>query len=361
MRVRVAIGVVVAILIAGAIAIAKMRTPSEAPVEDEVIDTRADDDEAAGLRALDAGALDEARVKLAAAYERTDRASVRFLLARAFGEHVMRATITDTGALVSLSPDGALLAIAHDTELVVWTTDPVRRAHVLPIAATAVAWNPKDATQLIVTSAAGAQYYDARGRGSVIEGVPGGITQLAWGTRARAVIADARAVDPASKLALADLSPPRDAVPLAARPLAISATHALVCREACELVSAHGEIEVPIEGPKLAAFADDRVAIATATELVVVDLLGRELARIEGAFDALDLSSDGTRLVTSAASTQIWSAETGALLETIPAPMRAISRDGTWLVTRQEAGLQLWSLALETRSPAQVKTAVTRK
>jgi hypothetical protein len=356
MRMRIAVATA-AIGIAGviAIAIAWTRTPADVEPEDDGRDERSRDLEARGRRALDAGRTDEALVQLADAYELADRATTRFLLARAFGAHGARGTIADTSALTSLSPDGALLAIAHDTELAVWTTEPARRTGQLALTAPvgAIAWNPKDPTQLVVAGAAGAQFYDVtRGRASVIEGVPGRIEQLAWGMRARA------AIDQGGKFSLADLSPPRESLALAARPVAITAAHALVCAEVCEIVSINGEIEIPIAAQR-AVFADDRVAIASATEVVVVDLLGREVARVEGSFTEIALTGDGTRLATSAGDeTQIRDAESGDVLEVIAAPMRALSRDGAWLATQTATGLQLWQLGLERRTPAEVQAIV---
>lgn len=357
MRVRL---VVATVAIAGAIAgaIAWTRASRDVEPEDEPREEPSRDDEAHALEArgraaLDAGRTAEALAHLAGAYEIANRASVRFLLARAFGAHGERGTIDDAGALISLSPDGALLAVAHAAELVVWTTAPPRRTGQLALTspAVALAWNPKDPRQLVVAGAAGAQFYDVTyGRASVIDGVPGQIAQLAWGTRVRA------AIEQNGAFALADLSPPRETLALAGRPLAVNADHALVCGDvACELVSAHGEIEIPITA-RLAVFGDDRVAIASATEVVVVDFLGRELARVDGAFTAIALTGDGTRVVTSTAeATRISDAETGDVLETIPQPLRAMSRDGTWLVTGE---LRLWHLPLEARTPAEVRALV---
>jgi hypothetical protein len=356
MRMRIAVATV-AIGVVGAIAlaIAWTRTPAELEPEDDGREDRSRELEARGRQALDAGRTDEALVHLAAAYELGDRATIRFSLARAFGAHGARGTIADTSSLVALSPDGALLAIAHDSELVAWTTEPARRMGRLALTAPvdALAWNPKDPTQLVVAGAGGAQFYDVtRGRASVLEGVPGRIEQLAWGTRARA------AIDESGKFSLADLSPPRESLALATRPLAISAAHALVCGEICELVSVHGEVAIPFEA-KLAVFADASIAIASATEVVVVDFLGRELARVEGAFTAIALTGDGTRLATSTGeATQLRDAASGEILEVIAAPMRALSRDGAWLATRTASGLQLWQLGLELRTPAEVQAIV---
>lgn len=307
-----------------------------------------------GRRRLVAGELGPAQVYLAAAYELGDRPSLRFLLARALSRPSAIDIPAENVDAFAFSPDGALLATsgrhAGTDGVVLWNARSGKLEHAIatPAPVTAFAWQPQR-TQIVIATSDGIRYWDPGGRMSLGEPV-GKVRRIVWGAYPRLLLEDHT---------LTDLSTPRTSIALGHEPLALDGERAIVCAGPCTLVTATQRVPLGIAGATAAAIAGARIAIATSTEVRVLDDAGRERTRVNAAATAVALARDGTRLVTTGDTTRIWDAASGALLATIPTAATdvAISADGQRLATRG-ARMQVWDIAGEQRTPTQVSELV---